>query len=241
MLMRFNVIKNTVLLFVFIMISCGSNADQKKSNAKILKDTEISKESEFLKNSLADSLIVVGANRTDLYLPILSGKRIGVVANQSSVIFKAEGYSHLIDSLLSLNVDIKIDFSPEHGFRGKADAGEVIKDGLDPKTGLPIVSLYGDNKKPKLERLAGTKKLEQDIETGVSQIDLMIFDLQDVGARFYTYISTLHYVMEACAENNIPLLILDRPNPNGHYIDGPILELEHKSFLECILFLWFME
>ena len=106
---------------------------------------------------------------------------------------------------------------PEHGFRGTADAGEVVKDGIDTKTGLPIVSLYGSNKKPSVEQLKG--------------LDIVVFDIQDVGARFYTYISSLHYVMEACAENNIPVLILDRPNPNGHYIDGPILEMEHKSFV----------
>ncbi|WP_396155308.1 exo-beta-N-acetylmuramidase NamZ domain-containing protein, partial [Flavobacterium macrobrachii] len=106
---------------------------------------------------------------------------------------------------------------PEHGFRGTADAGELIKDGKDTKTGLPIISLYGNNKKPKPEQLAG--------------IDVMVFDLQDVGARFYTYISSLHYIMEACAENNIPLIVLDRPNPNGSIVDGPILEKEHTSFV----------
>ena len=124
-------------------------------------------------------------------------------------------------------------FAPEHGFRGKADAGEHIKDGFDIKTGVSIISLYGDNKKPKLKQfsLEETKKQEQDISAGISEIDIMVFDLQDVGVRFYTYISTLHYVMEACAEANIPLLILERPNPNAHYIDGPIIEAEHKSFV----------
>ena len=122
-----------------------------------------------------------------------------------------------MDSLLALKVDVKKVYAPEHGFRGTADAGELIKDGLDTKTGLPIISLYGDNKKLKPEQLQG--------------IDIMIFDVQDVGARFYTYISSLHYVMEACAEAKIPLLILDRPNPNGHIIDGPILEKEHQSFV----------
>ncbi len=162
--------------------------------------------------------IKTGADRTEQYLSKLTGKRIAVVANQTSVISNSvHTYTHLVDSLLTLNVDVKKVFAPEHGFRGKADAGEVVKDGLDTKTGLPIISLYGKNKKPSQDQLKG--------------IDLVVFDIQDVGARFYTYISTLHYVMEACAEANIPLLVLDRPNPNGHYIDGPVLEQEHKSFV----------
>ena len=123
----------------------------------------------------------------------------------------------LVDFLLDQNIKVQKIYAPEHGFRGTADAGELIKDGKDTKTGLPIISLYGDNKKPKPEQLKG--------------IDVMVFDLQDVGARFYTYISSLHYVMEACAENNIPLLVLDRPNPNGSIVDGPILEKEHTSFV----------
>jgi uncharacterized protein YbbC (DUF1343 family) len=123
----------------------------------------------------------------------------------------------LVDSLLSRAINIKKVFAPEHGFRGQADAGEVVKDGLDTRTGLPIISLYGKNRKPSDEQLEG--------------LDLVIFDIQDVGVRFYTYISTLHYVMEACAENNVPVLILDRPNPNGHYIDGPTLEIQNRSFV----------
>ena len=152
-------------------------------------------------------------------MPLLKGKRIGIVANQTSVIFKTtnDNYSHLVDSLVALNIDVKKVFAPEHGFRGTADAGELVKDGIDTKTKLPIVSLYGKNKKPSSEQLSG--------------LDLVIFDIQDVGARFYTYISSLHYVMEACAEANIPVIVLDRPNPNGHYIDGPILEMKYKSFV----------
>ena len=123
----------------------------------------------------------------------------------------------MVDSLVSLKLNIQKVFAPEHGFRGKADAGESITDGIDAKTGLPLISLYGKNKKPTTAQLKG--------------IDFVIFDIQDVGARFYTYISTLHYVMEACAEKGIPLLLLDRPNPNGHYIDGPVLETAHKSFV----------
>jgi uncharacterized protein YbbC (DUF1343 family) len=161
--------------------------------------------------------IVVGANNMIAYLPLLKNKNIAIVANQTSVIFKKNGYTHLVDSLLSLDMKITKVFSPEHGFRGDADAGEKVVDGFDAKTGLPIVSLYGKNKKPNSEQLKG--------------IDLVVFDIQDVGVRFYTYISTLHYVMEACAESDIPLIVLDRPNPNGHYIDGPTLKMEHSSFL----------
>ncbi len=169
-------------------------------------------------NEIADKPIIVGANRTEIYLPELKGKKVGIVANQTSVIFKNDqSHTHLVDSLVSLNVSIKAVFAPEHGFRGKADAGEHIKDGMDSKTGLPIISLYGNNKKPKAEQL--------------EDIDVLVFDIQDVGARFYTYISTLHYVMEACAELNISIIILDRPNPNGHYVDGPILEPEFQSFV----------
>ena len=165
-----------------------------------------------------DQSIIVGANQTEAYLPLLNGKRVGIVANQTSVIFKNDNsYTHLVDSLVSLNVDIKKVFSPEHGFRGNVDAGEHVEDGIDKKTGLPLVSLYGNSKK------TGPKDLED--------IDILIFDIQDVGVRFYTYISTLHYIMEACTENNIPLIVLDRPNPNGQYVDGPTLEKEHQSFL----------
>lgn len=157
--------------------------------------------------------IKVGAEQMDLYISTLQHKNIALVVNQTSVI----GESHLVDTLLGRGIHIQSIFAPEHGFRGDADAGEKVKDGRDTKTGLPIVSLYGKNKKPSSAMLKG--------------IDLIIFDIQDVGVRFYTYISTMHYVMEACAENNIPLLILDRPNPNGHYIDGPVLEMEYTSFV----------
>lgn len=221
--MRFKVIKNTVLLFVLVTISCGSKT-KNDTSAK----NEILKQVQNDNSIQKDKKIVVGANRTDQYIHLLRGKRVGIVANQTSVIFKtiAAGlktsnndvsYTHLIDSLLSLNIDIKKVFAPEHGFRGTADAGEMVTDGKDTKTGLPILSLHGKHKKPTNAQL--------------KNLDLMIFDIQDVGVRFYTYISTLHYVMEACAENNISLLILDRPNPNGSYIDGPVLEKEHRSFL----------
>jgi uncharacterized protein YbbC (DUF1343 family) len=157
--------------------------------------------------------IVLGAERTDTYLPILKNKKVDVVGNQTSMIAN----THLVDSLLSLGIDLVKVFSPEHGFRGKADAGAIIEDGIDSKTGIPIISLYGNNKKPTREQLLG--------------IDVLVFDIQDVGVRFYTYISTLHYVMEAAAENNIKVIVLDRPNPNGHYVDGPILDTNFKSFV----------
>ena len=167
--------------------------------------------------------IKVGAAQTNLYLEILKGKNIAVVANQTSVIEKEQSnikkiqYMHLVDSLLSLGVSIKKVFSPEHGFRGKADAGAHVEDGVDAKTGLPILSLHGKSKKPSAKQLEG--------------IDVIVFDIQDVGARFYTYISSLHYVMEAAAENRVKVILLDRPNPNGHYIDGPVLEMKHSSFV----------
>lgn len=187
---------------------------------------------------------VVGANQTGEYLPYLRNKIVGVVANQTSVVFKPENFifmedywdessrsykqrqtqqwvfskrTHLVDSLLAHNIQVTKVFAPEHGFRGTADAGELVKDGKDSRTGLPLISLYGNNKKPTPQQM--------------EDLDVMVFDIQDVGARFYTYISTLHYVMEACAEAGIPLLILDRPNPNIHYIDGPILKPKHQSFV----------
>lgn len=164
-------------------------------------------------NITYDDDIVVGAERIDSYINIIKGKRIAIVGNQTSMVAQ----THLVDTLLSLGVDIKKVFAPEHGFRGHADAGAWIKDGRDSKTNLPVVSMYGRNKKPSSEAL--------------SDVDIIIFDIQDVGARFYTYISSMHYVMEAAAENNKKVLILDRPNPNGHYVDGPILEEKYKSFI----------
>jgi len=228
--MIFNVFKNTALFFVLMMISCG--------NLPKTKDQKPKTENQQPATYKQQPKIIVGANQIENYLPLLMGKKVGIVANQTSVIFKDNNqnnntpkYTHLVDSLISLKVNVVRVFAPEHGFRGTADAGEFIKDGMDIKTGVPIISLYSGNKKPKLEQLKETKKYESDVSEGVSQIDVMVFDLQDVGARFYTYISTLHYVMEACAEAHIPLIILDRSNPNGHYIDGPILEKEYSSFV----------
>lgn len=168
----------------------------------------------FIFSITGNSQINTGANQTEKYIPFLKDKNVAIVANQTSVIEK----THLVDSLTSLGITIKKVFAPEHGFRGTADAGEKVADGKDRRTGIPIISLYGrKNRKPSKEKLA--------------DIDIVIFDIQDVGARFYTYISTMHYVMEACAENNIPLLLLDRPNPNGFYVDGPILDPSQKSFI----------
>ncbi|MCL6462823.1 MAG: DUF1343 domain-containing protein, partial [Flavobacterium micromati] len=158
--------------------------------------------------------IKTGADNFEKYIPLLKGKKVGIVTNQTGVL---SNKTHLVDFLLEKKINVETIFAPEHGFRGTADAGEHVVDGKDAKTGISIISLYGDNKKPKPAQLDG--------------IDVMVFDLQDVGARFYTYISSLHYVMEACAENGIPLIILDRPNPNGAIIDGPLLEKEFTSFV----------
>ena len=158
--------------------------------------------------------IKTGADNFENYLPLLKNKKVGIVTNQTGLLTNK---THLVDFLIEKKITIQTIFAPEHGFRGTADAGEHINDAKDTKTGLSIISLYGHNRKPKPEQLKG--------------IDVMVFDLQDVGARFYTYISTLHYVMEACAENNISLIVLDRPNPNGAIIDGPILEKEYTSFV----------
>lgn len=157
--------------------------------------------------------LVLGAERIDKILKTIDNKNIAIVGNQTSVVNQV----HLVDTLISLNQKIISVFSPEHGFRGVEDAGAKVDNEIDKKTGLPIISLYGKNKKPTSEQLIG--------------IDVIIFDIQDVGARFYTYISTLHYILEACSEKNIKVVILDRPNPNGHYVDGPILEEKYKSFV----------
>ncbi len=155
-----------------------------------------------------------GADRPELYLPLLKNKTIGIVTNQTGLM---KDQTFLVDFLVKNNIKIKSIFAPEHGFRGDADAGEHVKNGVDTKTGIPIVSLYGSNKKPKPEQLKG--------------IDIVVFDIQDVGVRFYTYISTLTYVMEAAAENKVEVIVLDRPNPHDGYIDGPVLKNQWKSFV----------
>ena len=202
-------LKSTFLFILIGILSCGNTTKQSEQNPEEITKTE--------KDPFSNE-IILGANRTEAYLPLLKNKKVGIVGNQTSILKTEKGnYTHLVDSLLALKVNIKKVFAPEHGFRGSADAGEIIKDGIDTKTGLPVFSLYGNNKKPSRESL--------------QDLDILIFDIQDVGARFYTYISTLHYIMEACAENDLSLIILDRPNPNGHYIDGPVLEPEHSSFV----------
>ncbi|MBO7212029.1 MAG: DUF1343 domain-containing protein [Methanobrevibacter sp.] len=183
-----------LLVFTFINI----NANAQKNNVKNVFNAEDA---------------ICGASQLDLYLPDLQNKNVGIIANQTSIF----NNTHLIDTLLSEGITIKKIFTPEHGFRGSADEGASINNSIDEKTQLPIISLYGNNKKPNAEQL--------------KDIDILVFDLQDVGVRFYTYISTMTYVMEAAAENNIPIIILDRPNPNGFYIDGPVLEKENTSFV----------
>ena len=160
-----------------------------------------------------DSTVITGNARFNQYLPQLKNKRVGLVVNQSSLV----GKTHLVDTLLSLGVDLKSIFAPEHGFRGEAADGITVADGIDTKTGLPVLSLYGKVKKPTKEHM--------------DKVDVILFDIQDVGTRFYTYVSTMHWMMEACAENDVPIIVLDKPNPNGHFVDGPILEMQHLSIV----------
>ncbi len=243
-------IKSTFFISFLAVCACGNPSKSVEAAPRIaLVQTD----------SVLPEPIIVAANRTGEYLPLLKGKKVGVVANQTSVIFREDykamtddgksvvgdkvrdtesevqtdslagknpasavarpqtPYTHLIDSLLSLDVYIQKVFAPEHGFRGEADAGEKVQDGVDAQTGLPLISLYGKNRKPSTQQL--------------NDLDIVLFDIQDVGVRFYTYIATLQLVMEACAENNIPIIVLDRPNPNANYIDGPTMEAEHTGFL----------
>lgn len=218
--------KNTVLFSILLAAGCGNSVKQDEAlTASHYKSDAFDQQSA--------TQIKTGADNYAAYLPLLRGKNVGIVTNQTGIVKyypsienlpkgitcaePAETTGSIVDFLINSKIDLTKIFAPEHGFRGTADAGELIKDGKDTKTGLPIISLYGNNKKPKPEQLQG--------------IDIMVFDLQDVGARFYTYISTLHYIMEACAENNMPLIVLDRPNPNGNIVDGPVLEKEHTSFV----------
>ena len=203
------VFKNTVLLSVLLIVSCGSltpNPSPKERGAETAYNKDI----------------ITATENYTAYLPLLKDKKVGIVTNQTGVLNyyspeETQVNLNIVDFLLANKINLQKIFAPEHGFRGTADAGEHVVDGKDTKTGLPIISLYGDNKKPKPEQLEG--------------IDILVFDLQDVGARFYTYISSLHYIMEACAENNIQLIVLDRPNPNGNIFDGPSLEKEFTSFV----------
>jgi len=168
-------------------------------------------------NQHSSTDIIVGAENTKAYLKLLKNKKVGLISNQTGIVKEGNKTIHTLDLLLQNNINVVKLFSPEHGFRGNADAGAKVKSGVDDKTGLPIISLYGDNKKPKTNQIA--------------DLDILVFDMQDVGARFYTYISTLHYVLEAAAENNKQVIVLDRPNPNAHYVDGPVMKNEFKSFV----------
>lgn len=208
------------LLLSFCFVNCItiSKKPQQNSNKETIEKHSNLKENNTKKpksnTNKKPKPIILGIQQTEKYLPILKSKKIAIVANPTTA-FPTK--THLVDSLKSLKVNITKVFSPEHGFRGKADAGETVSNGKDIKSGLPIISLYGKHKKPTQEDM--------------QNIDVMIFDLQDVGVRCYTYISTLHYIMESCSQNNIPLVILDRPNPNGHFVDGMLLEKEYRSFV----------
>ncbi len=212
--------KNTFLFMLLSLIACV-NSNTKAARAK---NSGATSQTEPTRSNLP---IITGAENLQAYLPMIRGKKVGIVTNQTGTInyiqapetstwIRGEQMS-VVDYLIGQSVQFRAIYAPEHGFRGTADAGETIRDGRDIKTGLPIISLYGNNKKPSPSQLEG--------------IDVMLFDLQDVGARFYTYISTLHYVVEACAENNIPLIVLDRPNPNNGTVDGPVLEKGNESFV----------
>lgn len=194
-----------ILLSVVVFASCGSGT-QGNVNKITSKTSTIAEET-----TNPNGNIITGADQTEKYIHLLKGKRVGVLVNQTSII----GKQTLVDSLISRGIKIQRIFGPEHGFRGDASAGVTVENGIDVKTGIQAISLYGKHDRPSNEEL--------------SDIDIMLFDVQDVGVRFYTYMNTLQFIMEACAENNKPVLILDRPNPNGFYIDGPILDPKYKS------------
>jgi uncharacterized protein YbbC (DUF1343 family) len=195
-----------IRIFIFFIpallncfIACSQNTEKQPNNLTI--------------KQFNNQSIIPGAERINVYLSLIKGKRVGIFANHTSTV----GTTHLVDTLRKLGVDIKVIFGPEHGFRGTADAGEKIGNYVDEKTGIPVVSLYGSKRRPAAEDL--------------EDADVLIFDIQDVGVRFYTYISSMQEFMEAAIENKKPLLILDRPNPNGFYVDGPVLDLKFKSFV----------
>ena len=198
--------KTVLILFLLSIFSACKSSENHHSerDSTLIRADSVSGNAEH---------VIVGAERLLDYLPKLEGQRVALVVNQTSVI----GQTHIVDSLKKIGVNVVKVFAPEHGFRGNHSAGALVENGIDKKTGIPIVSLYGKNKKPNASML--------------SDVDVVVFDIQDVGVRFYTYISTMHYVMEACAENSKKVIILDRPNPNGFYIDGPVLDPKFKSFI----------
>ncbi|MFN4075709.1 MAG: exo-beta-N-acetylmuramidase NamZ domain-containing protein [Cloacibacterium sp.] len=200
-----------IMLMIFGLQSCSTQKNNANPTPEPVKTVEIALEKPKNKE---ENCFKNAADRPELYLPLLKNKTVAVVANQTSLLADK---THLVDFLVQNNIKIKHIFAPEHGFRGTADAGEHVKNGIDSKTGLPIISLYGDNKKPKSEQLQG--------------VDIVLFDIQDVGVRFYTYISTLTYVMEAAAENGKEIIVLDRPNPHDGYTDGPVLKEKWTSFV----------
>ncbi len=214
--------KIVVFLLLFAVGACkskqkiaSSEVDLKETNLSYLEKEDIVIE---LNEQKKDYALRLGINIfLESHLESLKGKRLALVVNHSSLNFEGNEQKHLVDELLARGMKIQKVFAPEHGFRGDADAGETVKNDIDTKTGLPIISLYGKNKKPTAEQLA--------------DVDAVIFDIQDVGVRFFTYISTMHYVMEACAENKKTCYILDRPNPNGHYIAGSVLQKGFESFI----------
>lgn len=214
-----------------VVTSCDAGINNKNKTTPKALDTTVQTSIDSTRLiSPIQNIPITAADQLDSWVDQLKGKKVAIVGNQTSVVNSSSleqrrtwdqsvkvRYVHIADTLLSLGVDVKKVFAPEHGFRGDADAGAAIEDGVDKRSGLPIISLYGNNKKPSKAQL--------------TDVDVILFDIQDVGARFYTYISTLHYVMEAAAEHGKKVYLLDRPNPNGHYVDGPILDPAHKSFV----------
>jgi len=200
-------------LILFFLNSFACSQQNSQTGSEPVKEIPEEEATIIEQDGPVDMSLLTGAQQPDAFLPLIEGKKVALVVNQTSTIAE----THLVDRLLSVGVDIQTIFAPEHGFRGTADAGAQIKDGKDAKTGIPLISLYGKKKKPLPSDLKG--------------LDYIVFDIQDVGARFYTYISSMSYVMEACAENGVSFIVLDRPNPNGHYVDGPVLKDGFSSFV----------
>jgi len=208
-----NMINMNFLSLIFCLLIILTNCPAQKKQGTANSKKQETQNQPQVGNHNPVTRIIPGAERINVYMPLIKGKRIGIFANQTSTV----GNTHLVDTLKRLGVDIKVIFGPEHGFRGTADAGEKVGNYVDEKTGVPIVSLYGNKRKPSAEDL--------------KDIDILVFDIQDVGCRFYTIISSLQDFMEAAFENSKPLMILDRPNPNGFYVDGPVLDPKFKSFV----------